>query len=64
VGRYDASFGTFLENTGNDTIGTPIFKVTPGNKGLKVTGEVRSIQKTNNTLLFVRNSDAILRYKF
>ena len=64
VGRYDASFGTFLENTGNDTIGTPIFKVTPGNKGLKVTGEVRSIQKTNNTLLFVRNSDAFLRYKF
>ncbi|MDA0278255.1 MAG: VCBS repeat-containing protein [Bacteroidetes bacterium] len=64
VGRYDASFGTFLENTGNDTIGTPIFKVTPGNKGLKVTGEVRSIQKTNNTLLFVRNSDAILRFKF
>jgi hypothetical protein len=64
VGRYDASFGTFLENTGNHTIGTPIFKVTPGNKGLKVTGEVRSIQKTNNTLLFVRNSDAILRYKF
>ena len=64
VGRYDASFGTFLENTGNDTIGTPIFKVTPGNKGLKVTGEVRSILKTNNTLLFVRNSDAILRYKF
>ena len=64
VGRYDASFGTFLENTGNDTIGAPIFKATPGNKGLKVTGEVRSIQKINNTLLFVRNSDAILRYTF
>ena len=64
VGRYDASFGTFLENTGNDAIGAPIFKTTPGNKGLKVTGEVRSIQKTNNTLLFIRNSDSILRYKF
>ena len=64
VGRYDASFGTFLENTGNDALGSPVFKTTPGNKGLKVTGEVRSIQKINNTLLFVRNSDAILRYTF
>jgi hypothetical protein len=64
VGRYDASFGTFLENTGNDALGSPLFKTTPGNKGLKVTGEVRSILKTHNSLLFVRNSDAILRYTF
>lgn len=65
VGRYDASFGTYLENNGSTKNGTLRFNTPPGNKGLKINGEVRSIQKlNNNTLLFARNSDSILRYTF
>jgi len=59
VGRYDASFGTYLENLGSGK-----FLSTPGNKGLKVRGEIRSIQIVNNKLLFARNSDSLSLYTF
>lgn len=59
VGRYDASFGTFLENKGNGN-----FSATPGNKGLKVTGEVRSVQVLGNTLIFARNSNTLSSFTF
>jgi len=59
VGRYDASFGIYLENLGSGK-----FSSTPGNKGLKVRGEIRSIQIVNNKLLFARNSDSLSLYTF
>ncbi|MCW1952814.1 MAG: VCBS repeat-containing protein [Flavobacteriia bacterium] len=59
VGRYDASFGTYLENQGNNT-----FRSFAGNKGFTLRGEIRSIQIMNNQLLVTKNSDSISLFNF
>lgn len=59
VGRYDASFGTYLENKGND-----VFSSFPGNKGFTLRGEIRSFQRIKNRLIVTRNSDSISSFKF
>ena len=44
VGRYDASFGVFIENKGN-----LLFETSARNKGFVVDGEIRSIKTIPNT---------------
>ncbi len=59
VGIYDASYGTYLENTGNGT-----FQSFKDGKGFSVKGEVRDIKAINNTLFVFRNNDSIATFKF
>ena len=59
VGIYDASYGTYLENTGNGN-----FQTFKDGKGFSVKGEVRDIKAINNTLFVFRNNDSIATFKF
>ncbi|MEO9892130.1 CRTAC1 family protein [Aurantibacter sp.] len=61
VGRYDASYGLFIENKGNLN-----FVSTSNNKGFKVDGEIRSIKKipNTNTLIVTRNNDSLVQFSF
>ena len=59
VGRYDASYGTFLKGTENGA-----FQVLPPKQtGLKITGQVRGIAQvetpTGTKLIIARNNDQV-----
>ncbi len=60
VGRYDASFGLYLEN-----IDGANFKTYKGNKGFSLLGEIRDIKINNQEIIVSRNNDslAIFNYK-
>ena len=60
VGRYDASFGMYLENLGNAS-----FKYHKNGKGFTVKGEIRDIKTDGQRLIVSRNNDslAIFNYK-
>jgi enediyne biosynthesis protein E4 len=58
VGRYDACYGTYLENTGEGT-----FKYSDGNKGFKVDGEVRDIQVVGKKVYVVRNNASVVAFE-
>ncbi|WP_282053573.1 VCBS repeat-containing protein [Maribacter luteus] len=60
VGRYDASFGLYLEN-----IDGANFKTYKGNKGFSLLGEIRDIKIHNQEVIVSRNNDslAIFNYK-
>ncbi|MDV7138053.1 VCBS repeat-containing protein [Maribacter sp. TH_r10] len=60
VGRYDASFGLYLEN-----IDGANFKTYKGNKGFSLVGEIRDIKIHNQEVIVSRNNDslAIFNYK-
>ena len=58
-GRYDASYGNYIENLGNGN-----FKSSTTNSGLKINGEIRDIQRVENRLFFARNNDSIVVYEF
>jgi len=53
-GRYDASFGLYLENDGNG-----LFSVPESGYGFKLDGEIRSIIFTNQNVVVGRNSDSL-----
>ena len=59
IGRYDASFGLFLENDGKGK-----FEVPDSGYGFKLKGEVRSIILSNSNLVVGRNSDSIAIFKY
>ena len=58
-GRYDASFGTYLENKGNLN-----FEFHKSGKGLKVNGQIRDLQVIKNQLFISRNNDSLNVYKY
>ncbi|WP_282143521.1 VCBS repeat-containing protein [Cellulophaga baltica] len=61
VGRYDASYGVYLEN-----IGGLEFKYSNKNKGFNLSGEIRDIKvDPKNSVIFVaRNNDSLLTFKY
>ena len=59
VGIYDASYGTYLENTGDGN-----FRSFKDGKGFSVKGEVRDIKAIDKTLMVFRNNDSIATFKF
>ncbi|WP_431156602.1 VCBS repeat-containing protein [Winogradskyella poriferorum] len=58
-GRYDASYGNYLENLGNNE-----FKHHTTGKGLKIQGEIRDIELLGNTIFIARNNDELEVYEF
>jgi len=58
-GRYDASFGIYLENLGNAN-----FKYHQTGSGLKVNGQIRDIKVINHDILIAKNSDSLEVYKY
>lgn len=61
VGRYDASYGVFIENKGNLK-----FAATATNKGFIIDGEIRSIKTIPNTnkIIVTRNNDSLVQFSF
>ena len=63
VGRYDASYGTFLKGDGAGNFSY----VTAKESGIKIDGEVRDIlsikSKNENLLLISRNNDKLIAFK-
>lgn len=59
MGRYDASYGTYLENMGNMN-----FKAHPDGNGFHLNGEIRDLFITQNTIIATRNSDSLGIFKF
>jgi hypothetical protein len=60
VGRYDASFGMYLENIGGSN-----YKYRNGGAGFSLLGEIRDIKVSKQGLIVTRNNDslAIFNYK-
>ncbi len=58
VGRYDASYGVYLENLGNLEFA---FKK---NSGLRIKGEVRYVAVYGDSLIFARNRDSLKLFNF
>lgn len=58
-GRYDASFGVYLENLGNAN-----FKYHKKGKGIKVSGQIRDIKVLNNQIFIAKNNDSLEVYKY
>ncbi|WP_445957000.1 VCBS repeat-containing protein [Yeosuana sp.] len=58
-GRYDASFGNYLENLGNAG-----FKYHQKGKGLKVNGQIRDLKIINKELFIAKNNDSLEVYKY
>ncbi|MAU71709.1 MAG: hypothetical protein CML04_06390 [Pseudozobellia sp.] len=59
MGRYDASYGTYLENTGDLN-----FKAPKGGNGLHLEGEIRDMFIDRNNLIITRNSDSLAIFNF
>ncbi|MFD0798883.1 VCBS repeat-containing protein [Maribacter chungangensis] len=59
VGRYDASYGLYLENTGKGT-----FRTSKSQSGFKLKGEVRDMLLDNNQFIVSRNRDSLAIFKF
>ncbi|GAA4279638.1 VCBS repeat-containing protein [Gaetbulibacter aestuarii] len=58
-GRYDASFGNYIENLGNDN-----FKYHKKGKGLEIKGQIRDIKVINDEVFVSRNNDSLEVYKY
>jgi hypothetical protein len=58
-GRYDASFGSYLENTGNR-----IFKFHQTGKGLRVNGQIRDLKVFKNKVFITKNNDSLEVYNY
>jgi len=59
VGRYDASYGVFLENKGGLQ-----FEPVKNGKGFKVKGEIRDMGIIDQKLFVSRNRDSVAVFKF
>ncbi len=57
VGRYDAGFGTYLENDG-----TGRFSVVEA--GFKVKGEIRDLEVVGNKVVVARNNDSLVFFEY
>jgi len=58
-GRYDASFGSYLENKGNR-----IFKFHQTGKGLRVNGQIRDLKIFKNKVFVTKNNDSLEVYNY
>lgn len=59
VGRYDASYGVFLENQGDLK-----FVVPKDGNGFKISGEVRDMVLDEKEIIVSRNRDSLMLFKF
>ena len=59
VGRYDASYGVFLENQGD-----MIFSYSNDGNGFKVKGEIRDMVVDKEKLIVTKNRDSVAIFKF
>tara|TARA_R110002167_G_scaffold24608_3_gene86267 strand:- start:3223 stop:6504 length:3282 start_codon:yes stop_codon:yes gene_type:complete len=59
VGRYDASYGVYLENLGNMN-----FKARASGDGFVVKGEIRDIVVDGRQVIVARNSDSLVLFKY
>ena len=59
IGRYDASYGAYIENLGNME-----FKGHIDGKGLKINGEVRDIILDADRIIVARNRDSLAIFKY
>lgn len=59
VGRYDATYGLFLENQG-----VAKFKYRSGGNGFFVDGEIRDLKLANGHLLVAKNNDSLEMFKY
>jgi len=59
VGSYDASFGVYLENTGDYQ-----FKTTKTSNGFSVKGEIRDLAIRNDEVWVFKNNDSPRVFKF
>jgi hypothetical protein len=59
VGRYDASYGVYLENLGDMT-----FRSNKSGNGFIVKGEIRDFILNKNKLIVARNSDSLVIFKY
>ena len=59
VGRYDATYGVYLENDGKGTLLS-----IPQGSGFHQNGEIRSIKSINHKIVVARNSDALVIYNY
>ncbi len=59
MGRYDASYGTYLENLGDMN-----FKAIKDGNGFHLNGQVRDIFVHDNQLIVARNNDSLALFKF
>ncbi|RCT53985.1 VCBS repeat-containing protein [Winogradskyella sp. KYW1333] len=58
-GRYDASYGNYLENLGNNN-----FKNHKTGKGIKINGEIRDIEILGDKIFVTKNNDTLEVYKY
>ena len=59
VGRYDASYGTYLKNDGNGT-----FMVAKPEEGFFVQGEIRDFAVFDNYVIVARNNDELVKLNY
>ncbi len=59
AGRYDASYGMYLENLGEMS-----FKSHSDGKGFAVKGQVRDFIINNNKIIVARNNDSLVIFKY
>lgn len=59
MGRYDASYGVYLENKGNNE-----FVSYPDNKGFIINGQVRDIHVVGDRIWVSRNNDTVLSFTY
>jgi len=59
VGRYDATYGVYIENKGNMN-----FESTSDGKGLKINGEIRDMAVDQDRLIITRNNDSLAIYNY
>ncbi len=58
VGRYDASFGVYLENDGRG-----VYRTIQDGRGFRVDGEIRDILVHKDEVLISRNSDTLVKFR-
>jgi hypothetical protein len=58
-GRYDASFGSYLENKGNR-----LFKYHQTGKGFKINGQIRDLKVLKNKVFISKNNDSLEVYNY
>lgn len=56
VGRYDASYGTYLENDGKGNL-----SLAKNSRGFRVDGEIRDILVDGKSILISRNNDSLVK---
>ena len=59
MGRYDSTYGVYIENLGNNK-----FKFHEDGKGFFIKGEIREIINNESELYVIRNNKELIKYEF